>query len=397
MNSALFGFEMNVWLDAAARLGIITGLMTVVVMGLIYLERKVTARFQMRLGPTRTGPMGMLQSLADALKLVGKEDLRPAGADPWVFELAVYFVFIPIFMMFVAIPFAFGWEVRVLELGLFYVVAISSVNIVGWVMAGWGSDNRYAMLGGLRAAAQAISYEIPLVLSLIAVAMVANSLNFSEIVAGQGRVPLIVWQPLAFVIFYVAMLAELNRTPFDIALGESETAGGPHIEYSGIRWSMFFLAEYAALFLFSLIGAAVFLGGWAWPMGSGDYQLNLLGFLSWAGVDPVTITLGTWWQITLTATKTMVLILSIFWVRVTMPRMRIDQLMSFSWKVLLPLSFAQILTNGLILVYGWPDVLLLLTSGAGVVVLFVVVDRSVRKPRPRPAALAAATEGEAVA
>ncbi len=397
MNSALFGFEINVWLDAAARLGIITGLMTVVVMGLIYLERKVTARFQMRLGPTRTGPMGMLQSLADALKLVGKEDLRPAGADPWVFELAVYFVFIPIFMMFVAIPFAFGWEVRVLELGLFYVVAISSVNIVGWVMAGWGSDNRYAMLGGLRAAAQAISYEIPLVLSLIAVAMVANSLNFAEIVAGQGRVPLIVWQPLAFVIFYIAMLAELNRTPFDIALGESETAGGPHIEYSGIRWSMFFLAEYAALFLFALIGAAVFLGGWAWPMGSGDYQLNLLGFLSWAGVDPVTITLGTWWQITLTATKTMMLILSIFWVRVTMPRMRIDQLMSFSWKVLLPLSFAQILINGLILVYGWPDLLLLLTGGAGVVVLFIVVDRSVRRPRPRPAAQAAAAEGEAVA
>ena len=183
MNHDLFGFEINMWFDAAARMGLITGLMTVVVMGLIYLERKVTARFQMRLGPTRTGPMGMLQSLADALKLVGKEDLRPANADPWVFELAVYFVFIPIFMMFVAIPFAFGWEVRVLELGLFYVIAISSVNLVGWVMAGWGSDNRYAMLGALRATAQAISYEIPLVLSLIAVAMVANSLNISEIIS----------------------------------------------------------------------------------------------------------------------------------------------------------------------------------------------------------------------
>ncbi len=399
MNNEIFGFEINIWFDAAARMGLITGLMTVVVMGLIYLERKITARFQMRLGPTRTGPMGMLQSLADALKLVGKEDLRPAGADPWVFELAVYFVFIPIFMMFVAIPFAFDWEVRILDLGLFYVVAISSINIVGWVMAGWGSNNRYAMLGGLRAAAQAISYEIPLVLSLIAVAMVASSLNLSEIVAGQGRVPLIVWQPLAFAIFFIAMLAEINRTPFDIALGESEMAGGPHIEYSGIRWSMFFLAEYAALFLFALIGSAVFLGGWAWPMGDGAYDLNLLGFLGWVNVDvdPVTVTLGRWWQIGLTLTKTMALIFTVFWVRVTLPRMRIDQLMSFSWKVLMPLAFAQILVNGLILVYGWHDLLLLLTSGAGAVLLFIVIDQGVRRPRPGPAPLPAAAEGEAVA
>ena len=373
MNNELFGFEINVWLDAAARLGLITGVMTVVVMGLIYLERKVLARFQMRLGPTRTGPMGMMQSVADALKLVGKEDLRPRGADPWVFELAVYFVFVPIFLMFVAIPFALDWEVRVLELGLFYVIAVSSVNVVGWVMAGWASDNRYAMLGGLRAAAQAISYELPLVLSLLAVAMVADSLNLRTIVVEQGRVPLIVWQPLAFVIFYIAMLAELNRSPFDIAIGESETAGGPYIEYSGIRWSMFFLAEYAALFLLALIASAVFLGGWAWPLGE---------------------EIGRWWQFALTALKTSLLIFSIFWVRATLPRLRIDQLMSFSWKVLLPLVFAQILVNGLVLVYQWPDVLLLLTSGTGVVLLFTIIDRGVRRPRPRPAPIAR-VEGEA--
>ena len=373
MNNELFGFEINVWLDAAARLGLITGVMTVVVMGLIYLERKILARFQMRLGPTRTGPMGMLQSIADALKLVGKEDLRPRGADPWVFELAVYFVFVPIFLMFVAIPFALDWEVRVLELGLFYVIAVSSVNIVGWVMAGWASDNRYAMLGALRAAAQAISYELPLVLSLLAVAMVANTLNLRTIVAEQGHIPIIVWQPLAFVIFYMAMLAELNRSPFDIAVGESETAGGPYIEYSGIRWSMFFLAEYAALFLFALIASAVFLGGWAWPLGE---------------------EIGRGWQFALTAMKTSLLIFSVFWVRATLPRLRIDQLMSFSWKVLLPLIFAQILVNGLILVYQWPDVLLLLTSGAGVVLLFTIIDRAVRRPRPRPA-LIPIVEGEA--
>ena len=378
MNNDLFGFEINSWLDAAARIGLITGAMTVVVMGLIYLERKILARFQMRLGPTRTGPMGLMQSLADALKLVGKEDLRPRGADRWVFELAVYFVFVPVFLMFVAIPFALDWEIRVLELGLFYVVAVSSVNIVGWVMAGWASDNRYAMIGGLRAAAQAISYELPLLLSLLAVAMVANTLNLREMVIAQGHIPFVVWQPLAFVIFYIAMLAELNRNPFDIATGESEVAGGPYIEYSGIRWSMFFLAEYAALFLFALIGSAVFLGGWAWPLGE---------------------EIGRWWQFVLTGAKVSLLIFSVFWVRATLPRLRIDQLMGFSWKVLLPLVFAQILVNGLILVYDWADIFLLLTSAAGALLLFAIIDQGVRRPRRRPALSApgaAAAEGEAV-
>jgi NADH-quinone oxidoreductase subunit H len=367
VNNDLFGFEINVWADAAARLGLIVGLMTVVVMGLIYIERKVIARFQQRLGPTRTGPAGLLQSVADALKLVAKEDVRPKSADPWVFELAPYFVFVPIFLMFVAVPFAFGWEIRVLELGLFYVLAISSVNIVGWVMAGWGSDNRYAMLGALRAAAQAISYELPLVMSLIAVGMVANSFNLTEIVRGQGEVPNIVWQPLPFLIFFIAMLAELNRTPFDIPVGESEVVGGPFVEYSGIRWSMFFLAEYAALFILSLIAAAVFLGGWAWPLGE-----------EW----------GRPWQFALTAIKAGAIIFAIFWVRVTLPRLRIDQLMAFSWKVLLPVSLVQLLVNGAVLVYEPPqevaDTLLAATGVAGVLFVFWLVNRSVGRPRPRP-------------
>ena len=366
MNTALFGLEpVNVWVDATARLIAVVALMTVVVMGLIYLERKIIARFQMRLGPTRTGPFGLLQSVADALKLVGKEDLRPRGADPWTFELAVYFVFVPVFLGFVAIPFAFDWNVRVLELGLFYVIAVSSVNVVGWVMAGWSSDNRYAMIGGLRAAAQGISYELPLILSVLAVAMVAQSLNLNEISEQQGRVPYVAWQPLAFAIFYVAMLAELNRSPFDIPVGESEVVGGPFVEYSGIRWSMFFLAEYAGLFILALLGSAVFLGGWAWPLGAQE---------------------GAWLQILLTAAKAGLLIFSVFWVRVTVPRMRIDQLMGFSWKVLLPLSFALILANGLILVYGWADAWLLVPNAAGLIALYLVVDRAVTRRRPRPLA-----------
>ena len=379
MTHDLFGADVNIWLDALARVGIIVGLMTVVVMGLIYLERKILARFQMRLGPTRTGPLGLLQSLADALKLVGKEDLRPRGADPWVFELAVYFVFVPVFVGFVVIPFAIAWEVRALDLGLLYLLAAASVNVLGWVMAGWGSDNRYAMLGGLRAAAQAISYEIPLVLALLAAAMLAGSFNLATIVTEQGRVPFIVWQPLAFLIFYIATLAELNRSPFDIAVGESEVAGGPHIEYSGIRWSMFFLAEYAALFIMALLGAAVFLGGPAWPLGE-------------EGGLPL--------QIALMAGKTGLIIFSIFWVRASLPRLRVDQLMEFSWKVLIPLTFAQVMLNGLVLVYDWPHVILLAGGIAGIGFLAWTIDRAVSTPRPRPALVSApaatpAVQGEA--
>ncbi len=371
MNAELFGSQVNVWVDALVRVLIIVGMMTVVVMGLIWFERKIIGRFQMRLGPTRTGPFGLLQSVADGLKLVAKEDVRPKNADPWVFELAPYFVFVPTFLMFVAVPFAFGFQVRVLELGLFYVLAVSSVSIVGWVMAGWGSDNRYAMLGALRAAAQAISYELPLVMAMIAVAMVAGTLNLQEIVLGQSRLPNIVLQPLPAFIFFTATLAELNRTPFDIPVGESEVVGGPFVEYSGIRWSMFFLAEYAAMFILALLGSAIFLGGWAWPMGE-----------QW----------GASWQLLLTTVKAGSFIFLIFWVRSTLPRMRVDQLMGFSWKVLLPFGFAQIMVNGFILVNGWPavtsGVLLGTTSLAGLFAVGWIVQRSVSRPRPRPVMMA---------
>lgn len=384
MNGDFFGIEMNVWAESALRLLIIVSLMTVVVMGLIYAERKIIGRFQQRLGPTRTGPAGLLQSVADALKLIGKEDLRPRNADPFVFELAPYLVFIPIFMGFIVVPFVLDWEIRALELGLLFFVAISSVNIVGWVMAGWGSDNRYAMLGAMRAAAQAISYELPLVLSLLSAAMVVGTLNLQTIVAFQDTVPLIVWQPMAFVIFFIAALAELNRSPFDIPVGESEVVGGPFVEYSGIRWSMFFLAEYAGLFIMALIASAVFLGGWAWPLGE-RFNDN------WYGI---------WWQLGLVATKAGLLIFVIFWIRATLPRLRIDQLMGFSWKVLLPLTFVQVLVNGLFLVYEWTidignvtittEAFLLPVGLAGVAFLFFVIDHSVSRPRPRPSTAAPA-------
>jgi NADH-quinone oxidoreductase subunit H len=369
----LFGITMPSAIDALIRLNIIVIVMTVVVMGLIYAERKIAARFHQRVGPQRTGPFGILQSLADAVKLVGKEDLRPKSADPWTFELAPYLVFIPIFLGFVVLPFLLDWNVRIIELGLLYFVAVSSVNIVGWVMAGWGSDNRYAMIGGLRAAAQGISYELPLVLSLLAVAMVAGTLNLNEIVLGQASVPNIVWQPMAFVIFFIAALAEMNRSPFDIPVSESEISGGPFIEYSGIRWSMFFLAEYAALFIMSIIAAAVFLGGFWWPFGD---------------------ELGRGWQVLLMAVKAGGFIFLVFWVRVSVPRMRIDQLMAYSWKVLLPLVLLQILVNGAVLVYDWPLEILLVTGLAGVAFLFWITGHAVRRA-PRPQAAPLALQGEA--
>ena len=355
----------NVWLSSLLDLLVIVGLMTVTVMALIYIERKVAARIQMRLGPMRVGPYGTLQSVADAVKLLGKEDLRPASADRWVFELAPFAIFVPAFLAFVAIPFTRDWAVSFLDLGLVYIVAVTGLSFLGFLMAGWGSDNKYALLGGLRAAAQLISYEIPLVLALVAVSMVAGSLNLSEIVEFQNRVPLVVWQPLAFFIFLAAILAELERQPFDIPTAESEVVGGPFIEYSGIRWSMFFLASYSNLFIYSLLGAAVFLGGWEWPLG-GSVGLGL--------------------QLVWMFAKTSFLILLIMWIRFTLPRLRIDQLMSYCWKVLIPLAFFQVFLNGLVLVYDWPDIFLLLTSGGGLALAGYIIYRSVRVER-RPVRL----------
>jgi NADH-quinone oxidoreductase subunit H len=374
MTAEFLGIEMPVLLEAFIKTNIVVLAMTVVVMGLIYGERKIIGRFQMRLGPTRTGPFGLLQSIADAIKLVGKEDLRPAGADPWVFELSIYFIFVPVFVGFVVVPFAIGWQIRSLEMGLLYLLATSSVSGLGIAFAGWASDNRYAMLGALRAVAQGVAYEIPLVVTLLAVAMLSESLNIATIVEEQASIPNIVWQPLGFIIFYIAMLAELNRSPFDISVGESETAGGPHIEFSGIRWSMFQLAEYAHLWIMSIVGSAIFLGGSAWPLGED---------------------LGTPFQLLLMGIKSSALIFIAMWTRASMPRLRIDQLMGFAWKVLMPLAFVQVLINGFVMVYELPLILLTVQGVIGILVLNWAIQRAVERPAGRPGVAAWASTGEA--
>lgn len=354
---AFFGMS---WLDAIIRIVIVVLLMTVVVVYLTYGERKVIARFQMRLGPTRTGPRGLLQGVADALKLLCKEDVRPRNADRWVFEFAPYLTFIPVFLVLVALPFARDWGVRNLALGMFFVFAVLGLNIVGVLMAGLGSGNKYALLGGVRAAAQMISYEIPLVVALLAVAMLAGTLDLNAIAAMQESRPFILVQPLAFVIFTTAMLSELHRAPFDIPVAESEIVGGYFVEYSGIRWSMFQLAEYAALWAFSIFGAAVFLGGWQFPFGD-----------DW----------GWWWQLILTFAKSLLMILLVFWVRATLPRLRMDQLMGFCWKALIEVSFALLLVNGLFLYFGWSEIILAAVNWAGAAAfLGAVYLRALRKP-----------------
>src|SRR5438552_4327774 len=363
--------DMPGWASALIALIVITLIMTVAVMFATYYERKIVARMQQRLGPTRTGPMGLLQPIADTFKLLTKEDLRPASADPIAFELAVFGIFVPAFLALVAVPFTADWIVSPLPLSLLYLLAVSGLSFIGFLMAGWGSDSKYALLGGMRAAAQLISYEIPLILAMIGVVMVTQSANVYDIILFQDRVPLIVWQPLGFMIFLIASIAELERQPFDIPTGESEVAGGVFIEYSGIRWSMFQLTSYVNMYVFSLLGAFVFLGGWEWPFGRD------VGWL---------------WQLALTTAKMSLFIGFYLWVRASFPRMRVDQLMSYAWKVLIPFALLQIFLNGLVLVYDLPDVALLLTSGAGTAALVGLVYQAVRvKPR-EPLAMYSNTE-----
>jgi NADH-quinone oxidoreductase subunit H len=272
-------------------------------------------------------------------------------------------VFVPIFCSFVVLPYTDQLWIRSLALGLFFVIAIQSVSIVGILMAGWGSDSKYALLGAVRGVAQMISYEIPLVLSVLCVAMLAQSFDLLRIVEQQDKVPYAVYQPLPFVIFVVAVIAELNRQPFDMAVSESEVAGGFFIEYSGIRWSLFQLAEFANLFILSVFGSVIFLGGYAWPFG---------------------LDVGWPLQIVLTVVKASLLIVFIIWTRFSLPRLRIDQMMSFAWKVLIPLVFVQVFLNGLIQIYDWPRQILTVVGVVMLVLVSMVVRRAVLRTTRSP-------------
>ncbi|HJN92372.1 MAG TPA: complex I subunit 1 family protein, partial [Dehalococcoidia bacterium] len=286
----------------------------------------------------------------------------------------------------VPIPFTQDWFVRDIELGFLYVFGVLGLNIVGVVMAGWGSDNKYALIGAIRATAQAISYELPMLLVTVGVVMIAathlqadglntsQALNLNFIADDQKTTPYLILQPLGFVIFMIGTLAELHRPPFDIPVAESEVVGGYFVEYSGMRWGLFFLAEYTALFLMVMLVSVVFLGGWNWPFGE---------------------SVGLGWQLVLTLAKASAFIFALFWMRAVIPRLRIDQLMAFSWKVLLPFSIVQIMANAIILSYHGADWILGLVSLVLLVLLVALVyvqmrlkagtgTRTVRREPARP-------------
>ena len=363
--SLAVGLYDVVWM-VVGLLAMFTAL-SVVVLSLVWLERKFLGRLQLRLGPTRTGPMGLMQPLADALKLILKEDIVPDSSDKAIFWVAPVVVVLSAFMIWVTIPGGEGLVLRNLELGLFYITAFAVIGILGLVLAGWGSANKYGILGGLRSAAQLISYEIPVIMVVVSVAMLAQSLDLRVIVASQNPVPYGLILPLGLVVFFIAGLAEVGRTPFDIYQAESEVVGGPFVEYSGAHWSVFFLAEYINTFAVAALVALLFLGGW-----SGPFLPGIIWFLI----------------------KVYAVILVVFWIRGTFPRLRIDQLMAFAWKVMVPLSFYSIVITAIYLFYGWPAWTLTLMSLVGLAVVGYLIYRQMMAPVRRVAEVRARQEAQ---
>lgn len=284
-------------------------------------ERRLLGRFQNRVGPNRWGPFGLFQPLADLLKLITKEDLTPNGADRVVFALVPVLMVAPLVLMTAVIPFAQNTALANLHVGVLFILAVSSVTTVAIFMAGWSSNNRYAMFGAARAVAVLISYEVPVVLSLLGVVMVAGSMSLGNIVEAQA-LPFFLVQPLAFFVFLAGMSAELNRSPFDVAEAESEIIAGYHTEYSGVKFALIQAAEFGGVGVVSAIAATLFLGGWSGPWSE---------YLGWL-----------WFLL-----KTGVVVFLFIWIRATYPRLRIDQIMAVSWKFLLPLSMINLIAVSL--------------------------------------------------
>ena len=361
--------------------------LSAVVLSLVWLERKALGRLQMRLGPTRTGLFGLLQPVADAVKLILKEDIVPNSSDRAIFWAAPVIVVLSAFMIWVTIPAAEGLVLRNLELGLFYITAFAVIGILGLVLAGWGSANKYGVLGGLRSAAQLISYEIPVIMVVVAVGMLAQSLDLRVIVASQENIPYALILPLGMVVFFIAGLAEVGRTPFDIYHAESEVVGGPFVEYSGAHWSVFFLAEYINTFAIAALVTLLFLGGWTWPWGAAA--------LAWLPSLPDVPWLAPLLSLIWFLIKVYAVILVVFWIRGTFPRLRIDQLMAFAWKAMVPISFYAIVITAVYLFYDWPGWSLTLMSAAGLALVGYIVYRRMMEPVRRVAEIKARQAAQA--
>jgi len=310
---------------------------------LVYAERKVCAFMQNRLGPNRVGPFGLFQTIADLIKLLFVELIPIKNADKFLFNLAPFIVIIASFMAIAAIPFAKGLHAIDLNIGVLYVIAVSSMGVIGVLLAGWSSNNKYSLIGAIRSGAQIVSYELSVGLALITVVILAGSMQLSEIVEAQragwfiftGHIPAFI----AFVIFLISSTAETNRGPFDLAEAESELTAGYHTEYSGIKFAFFFLAEYINMFIVASIAATVFLGGWMpFHVSSWHGFNNIMDF-----IPPFIWYIG----------KTFFVIFLMMWFKWTFPRLRIDQLLTLEWKYLLPINLFNVLIMAFIVLMGW--------------------------------------------
>ena len=300
----------------------VIGLVSVNALFLIWVERKVSAHMQVRLGPMEVGPHGAIQSVADALKLMGKELITPEEVDKPIFWLAPIIIFLPVLLSFLVIPFSQSLIIKDMNVGIVLILAFSTLAVLAILMAGWSSNNKYAVLGAIRSVAQNVAYEIPLLITVMSIILMVGSFKLSDIVAAQSGYWYVLVQPLAFILFITCATAETNRAPFDLPEAESELVAGFHTEYSGMRFAVFFLAEYTNMFIASSVGTVLFLGGWHGPILPG-----VVWFL----------------------VKVYALIFLMMWFRWTFPRVRFDQLINFAWKILIPLAFANLLITALLL------------------------------------------------
>ena len=321
----------------------VIGLFAVLGLVLVIMERKVSAWIQIRMGPNRVGPKGMLQSLADTVKLLVKEGMTPSGADKFLFNLAPFIAMMVAMLLLAPIAFAKDFRLWSLNVGVLYVSAVSSLSVISILMAGWASNNKYSLIGAMRSGAQIVSYELSAGLSIISIVILSGSLNLDDIIQSQangwwifkGHIPVII----SFIIFIIAVTAETNRAPFDLAEAESELTAGFHTEYSGMKFALFFLAEYVNVFIVCAIGATLFLGGWM-PFHIGHWE----GFNHVMDYIPSSI----WFF-----GKTFFLIFVIMWFRWTFPRLRIDQLLNLEWKYLLPISMFNMLLVTVMAILKW--------------------------------------------
>ena len=338
----------------------------------ILFERRVLAFMQDRLGPNRTGPQGLLQSVADAFKMMGKEDFRPSLADPVLFTLAPIMVMIGAVGVQLVLPYTEGLTGASLDVGIIFIVAITGFTTLAILLGGWSSRNKYSLVGALRSAAQMISYEVPMILGLLVVAMIVGSLRLDDVVAFQADYHWIVfYAPFTFLIFYVASIAELNRGPFDLPESESELVAGYATEYSGMRFGMFYLNEYGGMTIMSMIAVTLFFGGWQGPFA----DAIVFWGVSWIGI--------VWFLI-----KTYVLVFALVWIRLSLPRLQVDQLMGFAWKVLIPLGLVNILCVAAVMLWVPQWKWGLAVFGWAALVAFVglfdpILKRRLRKQRER--------------